>query len=351
MKKSTMIVLIVSASMILLGALMAVAAYAISGGNLGVYFNNSGWHQGFDAKEGGISVTKTIDTGTFTAIDIDVDFADVRLIPSNRYQVEYAFPSNQPKPVCTVMQNGTLQFRHSQSENIINFNIFNIPFSRKQNNFVNVYFPVDELEFITVNVDMGNVEIKDSTKIALKGDLNIECDFGKLTVGNLSAKIIDAEISSGESNFSDITAEKLMLESDFGKVTYKNVNTEHFESKSSSGDTTVQACRLGNAVFESDFGKITAERSSAEGLKIDSSSGDVNLSGAFTGVINISSDFGKVSLTTAPPREHYSLDLSTDFGKIQVDNDNFKGSVLQNSGAPNSISIDNSSGSITVKFQ
>ncbi|WP_312641622.1 DUF4097 family beta strand repeat-containing protein [Hydrogenoanaerobacterium sp.] len=350
MKKSTMIVLIVAACMVVLGALLAGTAYAISGGNIGIYWNNSsGWYHGNSYSDDGRVTAQTVDTGAFTSIDADVDFAEVRLIRSDRNYVEYAFAINQPKPICTVSAGGTLQFQQRQHDNRSVFSFFDgIPFGSRGQSYVYIYYRAEQLDFVTVKTSAGDVQLKD---LAVKDTLNLEIDFGKLTVSNVSAANINAEVSSGDSRFTDITADGLVFDSDFGKVTFENITTRNFQSNTSSGDTTVLNCRLGNAEFDSDFGRITAEHTTAEGLRVNCDSGDISFSGTFTGITDIDSDFGKVSLSTDVPREQYSIALSTDFGSIHVNNEKFTGSVNQNSGAPNSITIQNGGGSIAVNFQ
>lgn len=359
MKKSSLAVLAVALAMVVLGSALAVGAYFVSGGNIGVYYRNGRFESG---QNGGFSGKMTDDRKEFSgarSIEIDADYARVELrsgAAGSAITVEYRYPLNQPKPVCA-MNGDTLVFQSRQRNgngaffSLFNFNGFGFGNSGGSSDpYVYITYPAgSEFERAVVRSSLGDIVVNNLT---VKGLLEIGADLGRVNVQDVTAGDFRSNVSSGSSEYSRVKAASIDLRSDLGSVTGDELDTEKFICKNSSGRISIQNSRLGEAILDADLGGIDADAITTTGLDVSNSSGSVKLEGALGGKSKVDVDLGSVKITTSLPRNQYYLDLSTDLGSVHVNGRKYGSTAVENEEAqPNSIVVSNSSGSVNVDFK
>ncbi len=135
----------------------------------------------------------------------------------------------------------------------------------------------------------------------------------------------------GDVSVEDLSARSLSVDCDLGNMTLAGVAAGTLELEQSLGDITGTG--------------LTVERS----LTVDSDMGDTVLEGDLQGKIELKASMGDVELRLEQGMDCYACDLETDMGEITV-NGRREGDRFTASGAPHSLEIDNSMGSVTVKF-
>lgn len=366
MKKSTSILLMVAGGMVVFGAVLYVAMLVITGGHIGVYYDSNGWHRAQDRwnasiinteqprnSGNGTIITEQHEFSGITSLDISSDIGDIELREGgagSSVNIEYSYHSSWKKPICTG-ENGTLYFANSsQTHSVINFGMFNFPVSGFNGDFKVVITYPKGMEFstVTLNCDLGGMDV-DQLKVA--GDFSAKVDLGDASLSNITAASLSVYNSCGKTDLNTITAKSVSIENDLGAVHCNNITSDRFSSDSDSGKVDVHDSKLGFASLSSDLGAIDATGITTTGLEVDCSSGSVTLQGALAGRTEVDCDLGGMEITTTLPRDQYSLDLSTDLGKVYVDGESRGTEFEHSASAPNSIEADNSSGSVKVNFK
>ena len=210
------------------------------GGRPGFYIDGSGIHSA--AENGGKRnyVKNEKELQEFTDIDIDLDYADFQIIPSDTFKIEYCLDGTKD-PVCTV-KDGRLTVREADYKRIFNFT-FLLP--------------------------------------ALKSDtLDLESDYGDITVKDFEGRRLFAELEDGSFSSKGIKVDELKLSNEYGDIALQDAKCAYLEAGLTDGD-------------------FTADSLSSDRLEIDS-------------------EYGDVFLGLSSTVKEYDLDLSTEYGSIQV---------------------------------
>lgn len=363
MKKSTTILLMVAGGMVAFGFVLYFAMFFITGGNLGVYLDLDGFHYAYEPRgsllavqqgqsSDGRMITQQQEFSGITNLDISSDIGNIELREGgtgSSVTIEYAYPSSWRKPVCTG-ENGTLYFAHTnQQKGSINFGIADwASLSRANQPTVIITYPAGmEFSSAALNCDLGDVTVN---QLKVAGDLSITLDLGSADLKGISARDLIVSNSCGKTNLSAVTARSVSIENDLGGILCDTITSERFSADSSSGQVEIRDSKLGFASVSSDLGAVELSGTSTTGLEVESDSGSVTLQGELAGRTEIDCDLGGIEITTGLPRNQYSLELSTDLGKVSVDGESHGTQFTHNASAANSIEVENSSGSVEVNF-
>lgn len=243
----------------------------------------------------------------FDNIDINLDYADVELVSSDKYGIELAHNKNFGNIIYEV-KNNTLSVKNEVKIGInINFDFFGSAKKTK----VKVLVPSNEiLENITVNSKAGDI------------------------------------------NISNIKGNNLVSNCDFGNVKINEVNINKIESTAKSGDIEFNKVNTKGIIIENDFGDFEAENIVCEASDISVKSGEIKLNGAIKGENKISNDFGDIEINTTLADNEYSYKVDVDFGDVKIDGTDVKGNVSNtNKSAKNKIDITCASGDVKVSFK
>ena len=202
------------------------------------------------------------------------------------------------------------------------------------------------------------------------GNVSIKTDAGTISAGGFKAENADIGSSFGAVDVFDVTSDKLKLDlaagrfkaenlqvgtleykNDFGSTEMKDINAKTLRATVSSGEFTLNGCETEDITVKSSFGKINLNNIVSSGTDVTASSGQITVSGNFSGYTKIDSDFGKISFTTSRPKDDYSYNIYTSFGKVSVDNETYRGdSSVIGGNSGDRLSIHASSGDIDVYF-
>lgn len=350
MNKSVKGIAIAAAAMVVVGILLTGIGFMF-GGNQPVYLDEKGIHVG--GREGGkggggelVSFSQDIDS--FTSIDVDLDYYDVDLVPSDKFAVEGAYLSKEGKPLIEV-RNDTLTVKDNEHIGI-NINI-DLPGLISYSNHPNIiiYYPENtKLKNVVIQCDSSDLSLENLTAEQAEFDL----EFGKLELSGIAANNITIEMDSGECSLKGIkAAEKLDISNNFGKTSLEDAEMRILKIDADSGDVTLTNTAFDSGALTLDMGKLTAKGAISKGLKVESNSGEVNVEGKLTGLTDIKSDMGKVSVSPGAPKDQFNYELNADMGSVSIGGEKMSGDVTaSNVSAANTLKIKTNMGEIKVNF-
>ncbi|MGQ0601932.1 MAG: DUF4097 family beta strand repeat-containing protein [Anaerolineales bacterium] len=151
-----------------------------------------------------------------------------------------------------------------------------------------------------------------------EADIELRSDFGTVTLEDATAKAVSLRSSSGKLELTDVTAAgKVVADTDFGSISLRGVSGDAYDLKTNSGEITVVGAS-GPLKAHTDFGQITITEALTVTLDLKSNSGNIDFSGSLgKGPHSARTDFGRVTLAL-PKDTAATVDLSTDFGKINT---------------------------------
>lgn len=325
----------------------------ILGGRPGFYVNASGIHPASGtAKEDYESLEKT-KVDPFTSIDLELNNATVKLIPSDGYYVEYRLLKIGSGEQSYKVSNDTFTFKENVGRSNVTFlNFFSGPvfFGNSENCYFNLYVPED-IYFDIVNIfnASGDVSLCDIRA----GELTLDLSFGNLQLQKAVADNMDLTLNSGNLDAASIEAKELDIEDFFGNITSGSIKAKVADISLSSGDLDVVNMDCDTLTVEDSFGNISFETFVNESSEISLSSGDFEAGNARLVNVSIDDSFGSVEICFADSLDQYSLDLKTDFGKVSLDGGQWSGNDMgaqftSDKGEDNLIEVRCSSGDIKL---
>lgn len=342
MKKSTQVLLMIAGGMIALGVFMCTIIFFITGGNVGGYFNNTGWHKNGIA---GSLVSEKKEFDQIQEIQIDSSTAKITIAPGNvsKVEIDYSYPSNRTPTVTG--DNGTLSYI-SPNQNGWQLNLFGS--SMSQGEEIIITYPEGMIfQRATVDSSLGDINVSD---FAVSKRLNVNASLGEITLDGISAGELSIDNSCGSIELSGIKTGSLEIGASLGSIELTAVFSDKTAISNSSGQVRMTDSTLGRTEVDCTLGDITGNKISTSGLDVDSSSGSVKINGTLAGETEVDCTLGDVDITTTLAREDYSFDLETSLGDVIV-GDEKHGREWETEGAKlNQISVSNSSGSIRVDF-
>jgi DUF4097 and DUF4098 domain-containing protein YvlB len=261
--------------------------------------------------------------GNITVTGGDVETVQVRAIKT-AYDSTQARADEEVKTVkYTIEQTGnsiTVKYEIPKSMNISN----NV-------NTVDFIITVPNETSVDVETSFGEINVSDT-----KGTVTASNDFGDVTILNIEGALT-VDSSSGAITATSVKASgaEVNLQTDFGSVSLEKVNAKNVTAQSNSGTIKLTDVRATGHIFtKSDFGDIKYDNGSAASLEVDTNSGQVALTKLkVTKEIKVTNDFGEIELEQALAA---SYDLHTNSGSVTVD------------GAKGSLKASTDFGNITV---
>jgi DUF4097 and DUF4098 domain-containing protein YvlB len=347
MRRPIIITLLIAALLLVLGGIGAVIFFTVRGGN---FFKEG--NQPFATLEESKTVKidaespvtlKVIDdAGSVTIVGADVKTIEVKVV-----KIAHARTQAQAEEEVK-----TIKYDIDQAGNAITLK-YELPKTTVfDQNFKTVDFVVTVPNETTVNInnnlgDVSVTSIKGSTVIASDfGEVKVDTIEGALSVSNNTGEVTAASIQAG--------SEDIELNSDFGAITLKNASGNDITLDSNSGTITLREVRAtGNINTKTDFGDTSVENGSANSLSVETNSGAVTLKKVrISKEIKVQDDFGEIELEGALAN---SYDLHTNSGSVTVDgaqgnlkaHTEFGGIIVQNA---ESVTLDLKTNSGTVDF-
>lgn len=208
--------LIVSGCCILAGVILLAVGMLVLGGIPGFSIDRTGIHSASDTMESMTQIMEKTKIDPFENIAIDVEYADVEVIPSDGYYVEYQLQERE-QPKCDV-EDGKLTFEDVEGVSVsFDFSFFSVREGLSRNDAVKVYVPKDAaLKDVKIKTSSGDIDIKETLKLE---NLEIENEYGDISMDTIEAKSVDLKISSGDIHLIKADFHSLAAKSEYGDIT------------------------------------------------------------------------------------------------------------------------------------
>ena len=319
MKRSTIVCLIVAASLILAGVLLFTCAIATSGFN---------FISGFNMKE--YKTTSHEITEEFDSISIDARTADINVLPATDGKVTVICFEQENLAHDVSVEDGTLKVKLVDERHWFE----HISFFDLHSPTISVYLPEAEYAALAINSDTSDVDVSREFNFAsvdikvTTGDvkcyasasnaLKIKASTGHVTVRDLTAGSVDittttgdirAEnvtcegdfrvgVSTGKAKLSGVTCQSLISTGDTGDITLIDViATERFDIERTTGDVDMQACDAAELRILTDTGDVEGSLLTDKVFVVRTDTGDIDVPRTTSGgICEITTDTGDVEI-------------------------------------------------------
>lgn len=247
-------------------------------GRLGFYINNTGIHSARENDSQKPRVQEKMKLDPFTSIEIDINYADLKILPSDGYYIEYQLNGGSPEPVLE-LKDQKLRFQEGASGGNVGFNFVSFGgfSSEHYSYYVNLYVPSDQyFTFVKLKNDDGSMDIGSISSKSME----IRDDYGDVRMEEFKGGKLKADMGNGSFRAEHLKADDFSISNDYGDCNIGTAQVKHLEAE------------LGNGNFTMDRG---------HGASID--------------VVN---QYGMVKLGLAEPFTAYKLDLETEYGSIKA---------------------------------
>ena len=349
MKKFILIVVIINASLLLLGGVLLGLGILLGGKTS---FN-------FDLKDKTfiepVYVDNSFDLDDFSSMNIDIKMAKLYIEESDKCGIEYHLLEDLVPEIN--VENEKLSVVQKDN-NFIPVNILTI----QEEQYIKIYATKDQIA--DIQSSSGGVEIKNvnidgkissqSGSLSIDGSkadsLDIKVSSGRTTIDNVKYNSIKSDQSSGKFvitnaeagtldvrsvsggiDMENVTADSILGNSTSGGVGFTNVNAKKVNMDVTSGSFTMDNCEIEELIAESTSGGVKAEDTRIDNADLDVSSGGVNL--------NLSGDVND-----------YDFDLSVTSGSVRVNDEKKDGDYILSTGKDKKIKVETSSGGININI-
>lgn len=324
MKKTTKIILIICVSMVGAGAVLCLIGWLMGGRVTAVGLNGNGevFVYGPDMENTTKEYHVYSDTLTgleaFRNIHLDVDYADVSVVPSDHYGLEYQLVEHAAPLVALEDGSLTLTRAPETSENIMWFyRFYSGPTSSypSTDEYVIVYVPHDAvLGNLTISNESGSVSLRGLN--AQKLDLNAE--YGDVTISKSDCPDVIVQMDSGELEITGLNSSRLSVSNEYGNASLSEVTAaESTELTLDSGYLDMVNVSAGNLTLNMEYGDLTGSYIVMDDATIRMSSGDCDMDYCEFQNIDIDSEYGSVDLMLTGSLE-YNYDIVTEYGEASV---------------------------------
>ena len=311
--------MIVAASLVALGLILTIVAFALLG---------------FDFKE--LDMNKcTLNTHkiseSFENVSIVTDTAEIAILPSTDGQVRVECFEHKKEIHTVSVQNGTLVIALNDTRAWYDYISF-FSFSKPE---ITIYLPVVEYGNLTVESDTGDVVIpKDFSfsgidvsldtgdvqcAASTTGNMKIKTSTGDIDLENLSAGALDLRTSTGDIEVSSVVcADSVSFRVSTGKTKISALTCKDLTSVGTTGDLSLENVIVSGLMsIKRDTGNVNFVGCDAAEIVSHTSPGDVKGSFRSDKIVWAKTDTGRVEVpkSTAGGR----CEITTDTGDIHVE--------------------------------
>ncbi len=300
-----------------IGAGIALLAAGLAmGGRPGFYIDSTGVHT---LRENGSSkphVQEKMKLDAFTSMNVDMDYADLNIIPSDGYYIEYQLDGGNPKPVLEVNAQ-KLRFKEGAPNGFMGFYFFSAGgiVTTPHDYYVNLYVPAEQY-FSSVNLK------NDDGRIGLEricaDSLDIQNDYGSVQITRFEGGTFKGYMGNGNCRIEELAADKVEIDNDYGDCYIGTGKCENLEIKLGNGDFRTNDLKAEQVSISNDYGSCYLGRADYKNLKAELGNGSFTMDKGQGSGIDVDNEYGTVNLGLAGPLKAYKLDLATEYGVIKV---------------------------------
>lgn len=259
------------------GAVLLILGLLL-GGRPGFYIDKSGIHTANESGADSPYIQEKMKLDEFSTIDITIQYADLEIIPSDGYYIEYRLDGSEPKPALEV-KNQKLSFKERTAGGFIGFNFFSIGDidAALSHYYVTLYVPAEKY-FTKIRLENNDGDIRAEQ---LKAEtMEITNDYGQVDLGNVQGEKLKINMDDGTLKIKSLDAAAAILYNEYGKCELGTVKSQRLEAELDDGD-------------------FSADRCSAKAIRIDN-------------------EYGNVRLGLLGKTETYEFELETEYGNIEL---------------------------------
>lgn len=294
----------------------------------------------------------------FSEASITISYANVSILPSDGYYLEYCLDGTCEAPAYNV-SNGKFEFKEGAVQRKYQFNLnpFGYPFiyENQEPFYLNLYVPKEQyFELLSIYNDSGNVEIEELQ--AKKAELTL--DYGNLNLESFTGDSLILTLDSGNVEFGTISCKEFTVYDDYGNLTGDNLSAStSVSAELDSGNFEVQHLSTDTFSLTNNYGNTDIYSFTSTNSTFSIDSGNLSLLDADFKNINVSNDYGNADLELRQAITEYNYDLFAEYGTISVNgktletNDDGESSYQKDNGKDRKIKIGCDSGNITITFK
>lgn len=269
--------------------------------------------------------------GSFERISIDIDDADIRILPT-RDREAYIETTLGEKQLQCLADKGTLSIQEVSASRTPGFYppflSFGTGNTNPEDGLLTLYLPEElEPEWIEVNSEYGELALS-----------QISC--GELTLTADSDNVFLHGIQSNS----------ISLELEYGNVSLENVTAGTLSARLECGDYDAQNLETTTLTLYSEYGDVTWNAGSIQSGTIHVEDGSTALHQVqVTDQLEINSEYGDILFESQDGPDAYSYDLSTDYGEISVGKKRYGYGILNEKPQAPALMFRTEDGDITLK--
>jgi len=288
------------------------------GGTPGFYFDRTGFHSSNDALEDTV-IKGEEELEKFESIEAEVRNADLEIAVTDRFAIEYCVDGSFGKPVLTV-RNGKLTFKEQEESRFWVVGGFgSVGSKREQKYYVKIEIPKGTA-LADVILDAENAKVVlpslDAERVSLKNE------YGDIEMGDVKGKQFMVHSEDGRLSAGKLNVDVVEIENDYGAVEIEAVDGKRFKADLENGDFEVGELTIDQAELENEYGDIDISHAARGKLAVKLEDGDLAIGELELSELKAECEYGSAELGLAKEIEEYSLDLKTEYGRIELPDGN-----------------------------
>ncbi|MCH1983364.1 DUF4097 domain-containing protein [Ruminococcus sp. OA3] len=262
-----------------IGIVLLIAGMML-GGRPGFYIDRTGIHSQYSNSSDSPYIQEKMRLDEFSSIDIDLNYADIKIQPSDGYYLEYQLDGAGPEPEYEV-KNGKLRFKESPAGGFIgglNFFTFS-DFSRSYDYYVILYVPADKyFKAVKLVSDDGMI----STGDIRAESMDITDDYGQVSIESFKGRELSINMDDGRLKIQNLDADTVLINNEYGECEIENMKVKTLEARLDDGDFKVSKGHAANLDIDNEYGNVTlgmSEKLDAYDLDLETEYGRIEVQG------------------------------------------------------------------------
>lgn len=319
-----------------------LAVILLTGCNNGSYIQNG---KIYTEKDMSHFYTEKVAIEELQSIDIESVYADLEIIASDGYYIEYSYYYINNEPTLTI-EDKKLTF----SDNNINTGSYSI--HTKRDNYLKIYIPTSS-DFDTIDIEKSSGVCSIASVIAKQLDLANQ--YGDTIISGSDINQLKLSESSGKVVIEKTIVNTAEIENTYGEVVLDMINSqenpcEELKLTLSSGKISLDQVHSQEISIENTYGEVEVDDSAFHKMDAKMSSGNLMVERTYVDTLSVNNTYGTVELNLYGKEEDYRFDINSDYGTVKIGSNSYKNNVFIDRGANKEISVDTSSGNIQINF-
>ena len=202
--------------------------------------------------------------GVPSEIVFDASFTDAAIVYGDKFSVEYSMPDALEPTVS--FKDGTLTVRTGSGRTTI-------PVNMTEDLYIRITIPEGtELENVKVDIDAGNLDIKDLKA----GAFILDMDAGNIDLRNLEADKIEIDCDAGNVDVRGCTAGRFGIDLDAGNADITDCEIDTIDADVDAGNFEARNCTINDGECNASLGNIYLSGNIGD-VKTDADLGNVEV--------------------------------------------------------------------------